>query len=303
MEAGKPKFALFFLTQVAVWQSPVQDPAGQPMQKLICFVLVASLSRTGSLAFAKGRPTADPATANRESREREARRACLAGDYATGVAALSELFLDFRDPTYIFNQARCYEQNERFEEAISRFREYLRISPAERPIVEKHIAECEALQQKKVQSTPAAQPTIQPVAQSEGQNLAAVNAPLGQPAPVVTAAVQAKAPASPGSGLRIGGLASAGIGVAALAAGLVLNLQANSLAKGITPPNTYDRDTESRRKTYETLGWVGYGVGAAGLLTGAILYGTGWRKKSDSNLTVIPAVGPEMAGAVLRGAF
>jgi tetratricopeptide (TPR) repeat protein len=275
------------------------------MQKHVCLVLVASLSLTGSLAFARGRPSADPATANRESREREARRACLDGDYSTGVAALSELFLDYKEPTYLFNQGRCYEQNERFEEAISRFREYLRLKPEERSLVEKHIAECEALQQKKLQSAPrpAAQPAVQPVTRSNDQALAAVGRPPGQPVPVVATGPQAKAPASPRSGLRLGGIASAGVGVAGLVVGVALNLHANSLAKSISPPNAYDRNIESRRKAYETIAWIGYGVGAAGLLTGAILYGIGWRKNSDSNVAVIPAVGPEMAGALLSGAF
>jgi hypothetical protein len=32
--------------------------------------------------------------------------ACLSGDYTKGVAILSELFVDTKDPTYLFNQGR-----------------------------------------------------------------------------------------------------------------------------------------------------------------------------------------------------
>ena len=46
--------------------------------------------------------------------------ACLSGDYTKGVAILSELFVDTKDPTYLFNQGRCFEQNRRYDDAIAR---------------------------------------------------------------------------------------------------------------------------------------------------------------------------------------
>lgn len=39
-----------------------------------------------------------------ERRARSARTACLAGDYAKGVAILSELFVTTKDPSFIYNQ-------------------------------------------------------------------------------------------------------------------------------------------------------------------------------------------------------
>src|SRR5512142_3383585 len=59
-----------------------------------------------------------------ESKERAAQKTCLAGDYAKGVAILAELYMRTRDANYIYNQARCFEQNGKYEEAIARFREY-----------------------------------------------------------------------------------------------------------------------------------------------------------------------------------
>lgn len=61
------------------------------------------------------------ATARADSladRERAARTACLAGDYRKGVALLVELFVETKDRTHIFNQARCFEQNGQDEQAI-----------------------------------------------------------------------------------------------------------------------------------------------------------------------------------------
>lgn len=67
--------------------------------------------------------------ASRQTPEKTARKACLSGDYEKGVAILSDLFVETQDPTWIFNQARCFEQNRRYEDAIARFQEYLRAAP------------------------------------------------------------------------------------------------------------------------------------------------------------------------------
>jgi hypothetical protein len=44
-----------------------------------------------------------------QSRERQAKKACLSGDYAKGVSILSDLFLETGDATYLCNQGSCYE--------------------------------------------------------------------------------------------------------------------------------------------------------------------------------------------------
>lgn len=104
---------------------------------LLCSCSIA-IARIASAATA---PTVD-------DQQKAAKRACLAGDYVTGVRILADLFVDSNDPTYLFNQGRCYEQNVRYEEAIGRFNEYLRKTPsltaAERTDTEAHIAACEA---------------------------------------------------------------------------------------------------------------------------------------------------------------
>lgn len=62
---------------------------------------------------------------------------------------LGDLYVETNDPTLLYNQARCYEQNSQNRQAIDRFREYLRkaaaqITPETRAEVEQHIAECKA---------------------------------------------------------------------------------------------------------------------------------------------------------------
>jgi opacity protein-like surface antigen len=111
-------------------------------------------------------PASAQAQAGREAQERAAKKACLVGDTARGVEILTDLFVDTNDPTYIFNQGRCYEQNRLYEQAISRFREYLvkakNASPEERADASKHITDCQAYmaeaEAKKVASAAAEPP-------------------------------------------------------------------------------------------------------------------------------------------------
>jgi TolA-binding protein len=88
-------------------------------------------------------------TKDSDAQERAARTACLGGDYARGITILSELFVATNDPDFIYNQGRCYEQNRRYEDAIARFQEYLRVAQrstkANRADARKHIASCQNL--------------------------------------------------------------------------------------------------------------------------------------------------------------
>ena len=275
------------------------------MHRFIKLVLITSVVLVASPVLARGKepkPSKEDVSA-RESKERDARKACLSGDYATGVAALTDLFLDTKDPTWIFNQGRCYEQNERYEEAIGRFREYSRTgnvpqSPSDVAAAEKHIADCEALIQKRNAAMAA------PVAVPPGP--AVVPVPVAQPQPVV--AYQQNQPvesSSNGSGKRTAGVVLMSVGGAALVAGVVLNLKANSLASSITPPNTYQRSTESQRETYQTMSYIGYGVGAAALVAGTVVYLLGRSDAHDSGATValVPTIGPGTAGAMFWRTF
>jgi hypothetical protein len=54
----------------------------------------------------------------RDPREIQARKDCLTGRYEAGAALLAELFAETGNPNFVFNQARCYEQNSKLDEAI-----------------------------------------------------------------------------------------------------------------------------------------------------------------------------------------
>ena len=255
--------------------------------------------------------TSADSTADRDAKLREAKRACLNGDATTGLAILTDLYVDTGDPTHIYNQGRCLEQNNRYEEAIGRFREYLRkvggkrrVDKADRVEAEKHIEDCQALlaQNGKVAPVTAAVPPPPEVPPPSPPRSSPAPAPT--PEPVAAIAQQPAAPpstGSPGFGLRIAGIGIASVGGAALVAGLVLNLKANSMVRGLAP--TYNRSDDSTGKTYQTLSMVGYGVGAACVAGGMVLYYLGWRAGRASQMALLPSFSTGSAGGALAGGF
>src|SRR5262245_444526 len=85
---------------------------------------------------------------NRDAREREARKACFTGDVARGVEILVDLYGETGHPNYIYNQARCFERNGKYDQALLSYEDYLRkatnLPEADRGQVEKSIAELRA---------------------------------------------------------------------------------------------------------------------------------------------------------------
>jgi hypothetical protein len=243
----------------------------------------SSLRRGWPLLFTLAFLVAPPAAqaGGRENKERAAKTACLAGDYAKGVALLAELYVSSNnDVTYLFNQGRCFEQNGKYEEAIARFREYqLKNSEAGNApdeSVDKHIATCQTLLDKQ-----------RPAAQTAAAAPAPASAAPVASAPAVVPAVKAKPQA---------------------AAGVLLNLKANALAKDLEAANgssttLYSRSTESSRTTYRTFGWVAYGAGAACLVGGAVLYWSGHSQGQNAQVALLPAFDAGQVGAVLQGGF
>src|SRR6187431_1851310 len=94
------------------------------------------------------------AAESHEAREREARKACFMGNVERGVEILVDLYVETQHPNYIYNQARCFERNGKYDQALLSYEDYLRkakdVGTAERADVEKAITELRA----KVGSSP-----------------------------------------------------------------------------------------------------------------------------------------------------
>lgn len=248
--------------------------------------------------------------AGKEAKERTARKACLSGNYAKGVEILSDLFIDTKDVNYIFNQARCFEQNSHCAEAVSRFREYMRkatsLSPEDKADVEKHISDCQALINEKTEPARDSAVALPP---APGAPSAAPNPPPAAvlPAPPAEVAEASAAPpaANPGRGLRIAGIACGVVGLGSVGTAIYYYTQAKSYSdkvSGQTIPNPSD---ESAGKHAQTMQWVLYGAGGAAIATGAVLYVLGWQAGDAGRVLarIAPMLGSGIAGISAQGAF
>jgi len=208
------------------------------------------------------------AKSNAQAQERAAKKACSSGDYRKGVEILADLYVDTSDSNYIFNQARCYEQNHQWVNATDRFREYLlkaqNASADERNDAEKHLANCKRyLEEEQGKTAPSPLPAPQ-VATAP----AAVPAPP-VPAPLATTPITASplpTQQTGGAALRTTGIVVAGAGLVTLGAAIALNVKANQLARDAS--NTQNPSTESSQKSYKTGALICYGTGAAVLVAG-----------------------------------
>jgi tetratricopeptide (TPR) repeat protein len=239
---------------------------------------------------------------SKAAKEKAAKKACAMGDFQKGADLLTDLFVDTNDPTYVYNQGRCYQQNNRWEQAISRFHEYLRkakdLSDSDRAETERQIADCEESLAKAGQVTP--QPAVTPTPVVAVPQVG-TPAPGVQPAPPEVSSTKTTptpSDSSQGKGLRMAGIVFAAVGVAAVGTGVGLALKSQSL-----PTNVYSQSRENERSSLKTWGWVSYGVGAGALATGAILYIVGRPSGQTSSVSFLPAVSPNGASVLLNGRF
>jgi tetratricopeptide (TPR) repeat protein len=257
-------------------------------------LLAATLTSVFLLGIAPARAQqADP-------RESQSRGECLAGRFQAGVDLLAQMFVETGDANYIYNQGRCYEQNGRYAEAIPRFREFLRkaknLSADDKAEVNGHIADCQAELDKRQATAPDTGSANKPVANTEGEVKATVSEPPAD---------------SGGSGLRVAGVVAASVGVAAVVAGIIFSIETRSIANQATTDwangnGTYDHSKEDLGKLCEELQWVGYGVGALGLVGGGVLYYLGYQAghaPAASSVSFMPVLLPGGSGAVLQGRF
>jgi hypothetical protein len=231
------------------------------------------------------------ARAQGDPRETEARRECLAGRYQRGIDLLAALFTETRDPNHIFNQGRCFEQNNRPDEAISRFREYLRkapnLPPAEAAEVQAHIRDCEKMKsEQRAERSPGAGADLelrQRLARDEDRRA---------------------------RNLRVAGIGIAAAGAVALAFGGYMSYRTHNLEEDFQRKQRlqmgafFDRTAYNDGQRAELFQWIGYAVGAVAIGTGGIFYYLGYREREGSpSVALLPTARSHGAEAHLRWSF
>jgi tetratricopeptide (TPR) repeat protein len=266
------------------------------------------------------------AAAKSQAKERVAKRACLSGDYLKGVSILAELFVDTNDPTYLFNQGRCYEQNVRYLEAAERFKEYLRKAPklsdSEKADVDKHIADCEASAAKNqaqghsATAEPSPPPTLaQPPAATAGANVtpsaATSSPPQDNPTPTNNAIGT-----SPGSTVPMvnpwqhtAKWVASGAAVALLAAGGIEHYRYYSKNndyndKHCTSATTTCNSLADAADNAKTWAMVGYGAAAVAAGVALVFWLTDSPRPAPASTTALAfTCAPALAGISCAGGF
>ncbi len=278
---------------------------------MVLTLLFASLV-AGQSAFARS-----------QSKERQAKKACLSGEYAKGVSILADLFVETNDPTFLYNQGRCYEQNVRYVEAAERFREYLRKAPnlssEDRGEVDKHIADCEAAaakNQNRTQMSP--EPAAQPAATYQPP-MAAISAagytgqPASPPPPQATltstpqgvpVASEVEHPWQHTAKWVAAGAAVAFLGFGVIEHATYYGKNSDYNKKDCAADPTGCKSLANSADTAQTLAFVGYG--AAALATGAAV--TFWltdspKAKSPEQAGIGFSCVPALAGVSCHGRF
>jgi hypothetical protein len=88
-----------------------------------------------------------------------------------------------------------------------------------------------------------------------------------------------------------------GVGIVAIGTGLAFGLKARSAGESDSQRTMFDPGADSNGHHYQTLQWVGYGIGASMLAAGGLGYYLGVRQASEPTTTVsfVPMTGGGMA--------
>lgn len=240
------------------------------------------------------------------------------GHFAEAIVQFEKAYEQDRAPILLFNIAQAHRQSGNPERALFFYRRYLEGDPsaANRADVEKRMAELDEMVRRQAENkqrppTEVASPSSPgqptPVAGSAAPaSSGAPQASAGAPAATATATVTPKGGGDPGGGLKIAGITTASAGVVSLVVGVVFSAKVSSGSDDVTNAPVFDPNAESSAKSAATMQWVFYGVGAAAVATGAVLYYLGHQKSqaNESRVALVPVMGPgQPAGAALWMTF
>ena len=112
-----------------------------------------------------------------------------------------------------------------------------------------------------------------------------------------------------GASLRTAGIVIGSVGAAGLITGVIFSIETHSISNDVTSDvakRSFSRTTYDRGQLFGDLQWVGYGVGAAALACGVVLYYFGYRtvqSPASDSVSLLPVLLLGGTGAVVQGSF
>jgi tetratricopeptide (TPR) repeat protein len=242
-----------------------------------------------------------------ESSIEQAKIECAAGNTTLGIRLLAEVYAKTNNAVLVYNQGRCYEQNNMREQAIARFEEYLRIDTS---LSQEEIVELQARIEK-------LQAAIDVATAAPPSHLASpipiLSSPPTPPSPtpspvVLHSPTSAPRIASHGSGLRKAAFITGGLALMSFGAAIVCNLKANQVRRelnDLSKIQRYDREKENKESTYKTATWVGYGLGVAALISSSTLFLLDFSStpKISERVSILPTISPNMIALSLHRTY
>jgi hypothetical protein len=223
----------------------------------------------------------------------EAEAACLAGSYDRGAQMLAELYLATRHPAYLHNQARCYEQNGKYELATSRYREFVAKARALSP---KQRAD-EGLSDERIAKIEAQMVKVEALADAQRSRRGETGSDEGRDAAASLYEGAAPAGGGQGSGLRVAGVSAMALGGAALISGVVAGLISRNAQQEIVDASQkggeYDRAAYERGQRAATVATVSFVAAPVLVGVGVVMY---WIGRSGND--VAPAANAAKPGAL-----
>jgi tetratricopeptide (TPR) repeat protein len=256
-----------------------------------------------------------PLAAHAEDDRASARDHFLKGKKAFELGAFDEAVTEYMaayrlkdDPALLYNLGQAHRLAGHATEAQHFYKMYLTRTPdaANRAEVETKLAELAKLVEQEKRTEGLEPNHVRPL---NGETDAATRAQVAPPSPPPR--VPSWSERHPGGVKTIAGIATAGVGVALLATGIAFGVMAKQEADDLTrigrEMGTFDPAKQSAGKTDQTIEAVTLGVGGAALATGALLVVLGRREarraSAERATTVLPWIGPRVAGAAVSVRF
>jgi tetratricopeptide (TPR) repeat protein len=211
-------------------------------------------------------------------------------DFDGALAAWQRSYELSREPGLLFNVAQAFRLRGRDGDcslATEHYRKFIALDPAspQRAAAAGFITSLESCAARELVASRRAR--LGPAAES-GEPARVPGKPT-PPAGASATPASAGEARSPGRGQQITGFGVAGGGLALVATGVYFGARAAKLADEVTARCamgctwTEVANTDQRGRTAATLAWVGYGLGAAAVIGGGVLYALGRRADDRSS--------------------
>jgi tetratricopeptide (TPR) repeat protein len=208
-------------------------------------------------------------------------------------------------PALLFNIAQVYLLSGNPEKALEHYHQYVVLEPEGEvsDLARQRIAEIE---RELGQAAPEGLEAPEGAGEAPAKDEPAASPPEVIERPVERAP---QAPGSPGRGMRVAGLATVGLGLVGVGLGVKLGLDASRIQDEIEgqpagEPWTFD-DLYAEGEAASRNMWISYGVGAAAVITGGVLYylGRSAGRAEERRWAIAPVWGTSGSGLVLVGGF